>query len=65
MAYQTVGSASHQFIIPAASLYAVIFLLGGQLILERVFNFNSSLSVMVEFAGGLLFIFLLLKGSSK
>jgi iron complex transport system permease protein len=65
MAYQTVGSASHRFLIPAASLYAVIFLLGGQLLLERVFNFTSSLSVMVEFAGGLLFIFLLLKGSSK
>lgn len=65
LAYQTIGSASHRFTIPAATLYAVIFLLGGQMILERVFNFNSSLSVMVEFVGGLLFILLLLKASSK
>lgn len=65
MAYQTIGSAAHRFTVPAACLYSIIFLLGGQLILERVFSFNSSLSVMIEFAGGLLFIFLLLKGSTK
>lgn len=65
LAYTTVGSPAHRFTIPAASLYAIIFLLGGQLILERVFNFNSSLSVMVEFVGGVLFILLLLRGNSK
>lgn len=65
LAYQTIGSSGHRYTIPAATLYAVIFLLGGQMILERVFNFNSSLSVMVEFVGGLLFILLLLKASSK
>lgn len=65
LAYQTVGSSAHRFTIPAATLYAIIFLIGGQMILERVFNFNSSLSVMVEFVGGLLFILLLLKASSK
>ncbi len=65
LAYQTIGSSSHRFTIPAATMYAVIFLLGGQMILERVFNFNSSLSVMVDFFGGLLFILLLLKASTK
>lgn len=65
LAYHTVGSSSHRYTIPAAAMYAVIFLLGGQLVLERVFNFNSSLSVMVEFVGGVLFILLLLKGSTK
>ena len=65
LAYRTIGSVAHRFTIPAASLYAIISLLGGQLILEHVFTFNSSLSVMVEFVGGLLFIFLLLKGRSS
>ena len=63
LAYTTVGSPAHRFVIPAASLYAIIFLIGGQLVLERVFNFNSSLSVMVEFVGGVLFILLLLRGN--
>lgn len=65
MAYQLVGSSGHRFTIPAASLFAVIFLIAGQLVLERVFEFNSSLSIVIEFAGGVLFILLLLKGGAK
>jgi iron complex transport system permease protein len=65
LAYQTIGTASHRFTIPAAALYAVIALVGGQMVLERVFNFNSSLSIMIEFAGGTLFILLLLRGGRK
>ncbi|MCO5216664.1 MAG: iron chelate uptake ABC transporter family permease subunit [Thermomicrobiales bacterium] len=64
LAYHTVGSSGHRYTIPAAALYSIIFLVGGQLILEHVFNFNSSLSIMVEFAGGLLFIILLLRGNA-
>lgn len=65
LAYRTIGSSGHRFMIPAAILYSVIFLVGGQLILEHVFNFNSSLSIMVEFAGGILFIILLLRGNAS
>lgn len=65
LAYHTIGSSAHRYTVPAASMYAVIFLLGGQIVLERVFDFNSSLSVMVEFLGGILFILLLMKGGSK
>lgn len=65
LAYQTIGSSYHRYTIPAAALYSVILLVGGQMILERVFNFNSSLSIMIDFAGGLLFIVLLLRGGRK
>jgi iron complex transport system permease protein len=65
LAYQTIGSNSHRYTIPAAGLFSVIFLVAGQLVLERVFSFNSSLSIMIEFLGGLLFIILLLRGGSK
>lgn len=65
LAYQTIGSSYHRYTIPAAALYSVILLVGGQMILERVFNFNSSLSIMIDFAGGLLFIMLLLREGRK
>lgn len=65
LAYLTVGSASHRYSIPAAGLFAVIFLVGGQMVLERVFSFNSSLSIMIDFLGGLLFIILVLRGGRK
>jgi iron complex transport system permease protein len=46
-------------------LIGAVALVGGQLILERVFGFATALSVVIEFAGGILFLYLLLKGSLK
>ncbi len=61
MAYQWMGTRRHQWVLPAAVLWGCILLLGGQVILERVLGFNSALSVVVEFVGGLVFIWLLLR----
>ncbi|GAA1498128.1 iron chelate uptake ABC transporter family permease subunit [Paeniglutamicibacter kerguelensis] len=65
LAYQTVRKFSHAALIPIVCLLGVITLVGGQLVLERVFGFATALSVIIEFAGGLLFLYLLLKGSLK
>nr|WP_246018238.1 iron chelate uptake ABC transporter family permease subunit [Pelagibacterium montanilacus] len=65
LAYILVGTARHRYVIPAAALLAVICLVGGQMVLERVFNFNSALSIIIEFVGGLMFIVLLLKGAAR
>ena len=46
-------------------LLGVMALVGGQLVLEQVFGFATALSVIIEFTGGLLFLYLLLKGSLK
>lgn len=63
LAYQFMPTHRHIYLAPAAALIAVIALVGGQLLVERVFTFSTSLSVIVNFAGGLYFIFLLLKES--
>lgn len=62
LAYALVRSYRHGVIIVAAALLAIITLVGGQMVLERVFSFDTSLSVIVEFVGGLVFIYLLVKG---
>ena len=62
LAYALVRSYRHGVIIVAAALLAIITLVGGQMVLERVFAFDTSLSVIVEFVGGLVFIYLLVKG---
>ena len=51
--------------LPIAVLLGAIALLGGQLILERVFGFDTALSIVIEFVGGIVIIALLLKGSIK
>ncbi len=62
LAYALVRSYRHGVIIAAASLIAIVTLIAGQLVLERLFSFDTSLSVIIEFTGGLVFIYLLLRG---
>lgn len=61
MAYQWMGTRRHQWVLPAVVLWGCVFLLAGQVVLERVLGFNSALSVVVEFVGGLVFIYLLMR----
>lgn len=61
VAYQFLNTYRHKTLIFGASLIGFIALVGGQLIVERVFTFSTSLSVIINFAGGVYFIYLLLK----
>ena len=61
VAYQFVHSYQHKIIIPAAMLISVVALVGGQFIVERIFTFSTTLSVIINFIGGVYFIYLLLK----
>jgi iron complex transport system permease protein len=59
LARQLLGTHRHAWAIPGAGLLAVIALVGGQLVLEQVLGFNSSLSIVINFVGGIVFIALL------
>ncbi|MCL8027462.1 iron chelate uptake ABC transporter family permease subunit [Nocardioides bruguierae] len=59
LAYVAVGHA-HRWSIPAASAFAVITLVVGQWLLDRVFDFGTGLSIIIELGGGVLFLALLL-----
>lgn len=61
LAYSISGSSQHRFLLPTAFLLGIIFLVGGQMFLEHVLNMVGALSIVIEFIGGSLFIFLLLK----
>ncbi|MGI6854423.1 iron chelate uptake ABC transporter family permease subunit [Mesorhizobium sp. 1B3] len=65
LAWQVMPSARHVHILPAAFLIATICVVGGQVVLERVLAFDSALSIVIEFVGGLLFIGLVLKGAAR
>lgn len=55
-------SARHAVLLPAAGLIGAAILVTGQSLFERLMGQTATLSVVVEFAGGLFFLFLLLKG---
>ncbi|RNB83355.1 iron ABC transporter permease [Brevibacillus fluminis] len=61
VAHQFLKTYRHNYLILCSILVSVIALVGGQLIVERVFTFATTLSVIVNFAGGVYFIYLLLK----
>nr|WP_200949372.1 iron chelate uptake ABC transporter family permease subunit [Achromobacter sp. Root565] len=61
LAYQAMGSDRHRYTVPAATLLSVIFLVGGQTLLERVLGLNTTVSVVIEFVGGVMFLVLILR----
>ena len=65
VAYLVAGTHSHRYVLPMAAMIGMLTLIGGQTILERVFTFSTTLSIIIELVGGLLFILLVLKGKAR
>ncbi|MGY1729863.1 iron chelate uptake ABC transporter family permease subunit [Geodermatophilus sp. SYSU D01062] len=65
LAYSWAGSFRHVWTVPTAVLLGVVCLLGGQLVLERVLGFGGTLSTVVDFAGGLFFLYLVLRKGAR
>lgn len=51
----------HKHLIIGSILISVLALVGGQFIVEKIFTFQTTVSVIVNFIGGVYFIYLLLK----
>lgn len=60
---QLLNTYKHSLLISASILISVLTLISGQFLVERVFRFNTTLSVIINFIGGIYFIHLLLKES--
>lgn len=59
LAERIMGTQRHSALLPAAVLVAVIILVGGQALLQHALGGASTLGVVIEFAGGLVFLLLL------
>lgn len=65
LAYQYFATYKHIVLIAGASLISIIALVGGQFVVQHVFNLSTTISVIINFVGGLYFIYLILKESRK
>jgi len=61
LSYEIIRSSHHGGLLIGSVLIAVIVLVGGQTLFERVLGMGGSLSIVVEFLGGLVFLFLILR----
>jgi iron complex transport system permease protein len=59
--YQFMKTYRHAYLLPGSVLISIIALVGGQLLVERVFTFTTTLSVIINMIGGVYFLYLLLK----
>ncbi|HLS72388.1 MAG TPA: iron chelate uptake ABC transporter family permease subunit [Actinomycetaceae bacterium] len=61
IAYQVAGSFRHEHVMPVAFLLGLLTLVGGQFVMQHIFYAGGFLTVVIEFVGGLLFLYLLLR----
>lgn len=61
LSYQFFKTYKHSYLITGSVLINIIALVGGQFIVERILNFSTTVSIIINFIGGLYFIYLLLK----
>lgn len=61
LSYQFFKTYKHSYLIIGSVLVSIIALVGGQFIVERILNFSTTVSIIINFIGGLYFIYLLLK----
>ncbi|WP_432502639.1 iron chelate uptake ABC transporter family permease subunit [Kineococcus arenarius] len=65
LAYSCAGSFRHAWTLPTAVLIGVVCLLGGQLVLEQLLGYGGTLSTVIDFAGGLFFLHLVLRKGTR
>lgn len=61
LSYEFIPSYKHRHTILGASLMGVLLVVGGQFLVEHLFNMGTTISILINFVGGLYFIILLLK----
>ncbi|MCS4470360.1 iron chelate uptake ABC transporter family permease subunit [Clostridium botulinum] len=63
LTYEFINSYKHKYLIIGSVFISIIALVGGQFFVERFLNFGTTLSVIINFIGGIYFMYLLLKES--
>lgn len=65
IARQLIVSYKHSILGIATILISVISLIGGQLLVEQLMNFGVSVSIIINFIGGIYFIYLVMKERNR
>ena len=63
LTYEITKTYKHSVLLIVGTLISILALVGGQFLVERVFNFTTTISIIINFIGGIYFINLLLRES--
>ena len=65
IARQLISSYKHSTLGVTTILISIISLIGGQLLVEQLMDFGVSVSVIINFIGGIYFIYLVMKERNR
>lgn len=65
LSYELFKNKSHRSVIIGCCLVTSIMVIGGQYLVEHLFNMSTTVSIIINFIGGLYFIYILLKNSRR
>lgn len=65
LTYELLKTYKHNVVVLGCCLLTAITVIGGQYLVEHLFNMSTTISIIINFAGGIYFIFLLLKSNKR
>lgn len=65
LSYELFKSNKHREMIAGCCLLTCVVVIGGQYLVEHVFNMSTTISIIINFIGGIYFIYILLKTNKK
>lgn len=65
LTYELLKTFKHSVVVLGCCLLTSITVIGGQYLVEQLFNMSTTISIIINFVGGIYFIFLLLKSNKK
>lgn len=65
LCYELFTSSKHKYMVWICSMLACVFLVIGQSLTEYYFNFSTTTSIVINFVGGVYFVYIVLKSSQK
>lgn len=61
LTYEILNTYKHQIIIPVCALVTIVVLVGGQFLTEYIFELSTPISTIINFIGGIYFVYLLIR----
>lgn len=61
LTYELVKTHRHRIVIIVCCIVSIITIVGGQFLMEQVFNLSTPISTIINFIGGLYFLYLMLR----
>lgn len=61
LSYQLFKTYKHRWLFVGGSMLTILMLIFGQFILEHIFNNQTSINIVIEFVGGVYFLYMIMK----